>query len=170
MVATFPIRQFGDPVLKERCADVVDIDGALVRLAEDMIETMYAAPGVGLAANQIGVQKRLFVYDVADETGPHVVINPVIQERGGEWLHQEGCLSVRELWWDVPRAMEVHLTGLDLDGNELSLEGTELLARVFQHETDHLDGVIILDRITADERKQAMGVLRERILELPGRS
>jgi peptide deformylase len=77
---------------------------------------------------------------------------------------------VRELWWDVPRAMEVHLTGLDLDGNELSLEGTELLARVFQHETDHLDGVIILDRITADERKQAMGVLRERILELPGRS
>jgi peptide deformylase len=166
-MATFPIREFGDPVLKERCAEVTEIDGALVRLATDMIETMYAAPGVGLAANQVGVQKRLFVYDVGDDTGPHAVVNPVIAERRGEWLHQEGCLSVRELWWDVPRAMEVHLTGLDLDGNEISLEGTELLARVFQHETDHLDGVIILDRITAEERKEAMRVLRERTLDLP---
>ena len=168
-MATFPIRQFGDPVLKERCTEVTEIDGALARLVSDMIETMYAAPGVGLAANQVGVQKRLFVYDIGDDTGPHTVINPVIQERTGEWLHQEGCLSVRELWWDVPRAMEVHLTGLDLDGNEVSLEGTELLARVFQHETDHLDGVIILDRITAEERKEAMRVLRERALDLPGR-
>lgn len=166
-MATFPIREFGDPVLKERCAEVAEIDGALVRLANDMIETMYAAPGVGLAANQVGVQKRLFVYDVGDDTGPHAVVNPVIRERRGEWLHQEGCLSVRELWWDVPRAMEVHLTGLDLDGKEVSLEGTELLARVFQHETDHLDGVIILDRITAEERKEAMRVLRERTLDLP---
>jgi peptide deformylase len=166
-MATFPIREFGDPVLKERCAEVTDIDGALVRLANDMIETMYAAPGVGLAANQVGVQKRLFVYDVGDDTGPHAVVNPVIRERSGEWLHQEGCLSVRELWWDVPRAMEVHVTGLDLDGNEIALEGTELLARVFQHETDHLDGVLILDRITAEERKEAMRVLRERTLDLP---
>jgi peptide deformylase len=166
-MATFPIREFGDPVLKERCAEVAEIDGALVRLANDMIETMYAAPGVGLAANQVGVQKRLFVYDVGDDTGPHTVVNPVIRERSGEWLHQEGCLSVRELWWDVPRAMEVHLTGLDLDGNEVSIEGTELLARVFQHETDHLDGVIILDRITPEERKEAMRVLRERTLDLP---
>jgi len=166
-MATFPIREFGDPVLKERCTEVAEIDGALVRLANDMIETMYAAPGVGLAANQVGVQKRLFVYDVGDDTGPHAVVNPVIRESSGEWLHQEGCLSVRELWWDVPRAMEVHLTGLDLDGKEISLEGTELLARVFQHETDHLDGVIILDRITAEERKEAMRVLRERTLDLP---
>jgi peptide deformylase len=166
-MATFPIREFGDPVLKERCAEVTEIDGALVRLANDMIETMYAAPGVGLAANQVGVQKRLFVYDVGDDSGPHAVVNPVVVERSGEWLHQEGCLSVKDLWWDVPRAMQVHLTGLDLDGNELSLEGTELLARVFQHETDHLDGVIILDRITAEERKEAMRVLRERTLDLP---
>jgi peptide deformylase len=166
-MATFPIREFGDPVLKERCIDVTEIDGALVRLANDMIETMYAAPGVGLAANQVGVQKRLFVYDVGDDSGPHAVVNPVIVERSGEWLHQEGCLSVRELWWDVPRAMHVHLTGLDLEGNELSLEGTELLARVFQHETDHLDGVIILDRITPEERKEALRVLRERTLDLP---
>jgi len=166
-MATFPIREFGDPVLKERCTEVAEIDGALVRLANDMIETMYAAPGVGLAANQVGVQKRLFVYDVGDATGPHAVVDPVIRESSGEWLHQEGCLSVRELWWDVPRAMEVHLTGLDLDGKEISLEGTELLARVFQHETDHLDGVIILDRITAEERKEAMRVLRERTLDLP---
>src|SRR5882762_5870004 len=130
-MASFPIRVFGDLGLKQRCPDVTEFDGALARLADEMIETMYAAPGVGLAANQVGVQKRMFVYDVGDETGPHVVINPVIQERRGEWLHQEGCLSVRELWWDVTRAMDVELTGLDLDGNELSLEGTELLARVF---------------------------------------
>src|SRR5260370_36712351 len=111
-MATFPIREFGDPVLKERCAEVTEIDGALVRLANDMIETMYAAPGVGLAANQVGVQKRLFVYDVGDESGPHVVVNPVIRERSGEWLHQEGGLSVRQLWWAGPRAMGGHLPGL----------------------------------------------------------
>jgi peptide deformylase len=168
-VALFPIREFGDPVLKERCTEVTNIDAALVRLAEDMIETMYAAPGVGLAANQVGVQKRMFVYDVGDETGPHTIVNPVVRERRGEWIHQEGCLSVRDQWWELPRAMEVHLTGLDLEGNELSIEGTELLARVFQHETDHLDGLLILDRITSEERKQAMRVLRERALDLPGR-
>ena len=166
-MASYGIRVFGDPVLRQRAAAIADIDEGVRRLARDMIETMYAAPGVGLAANQVGVQKRLFVYDVGDDTGPHAVVNPVIRESSGEWLHQEGCLSVRELWWDVPRAMEVHLTGLDLDGKEISLEGTELLARVFQHETDHLDGVIILDRITAEERKEAMRVLRERTLDLP---
>src|SRR5260370_16297533 len=107
-MATFPIREFGDPVLKERCAEVTEIDGALVRLANDMIETMYAAPGVGLAANQVGVQKRLFVYDVGDESGPHVVVNPVIRERSGDWLPPEGRPSLRDLCWDLPLASDVH--------------------------------------------------------------
>jgi peptide deformylase len=167
-VATFPIRTFGDPVLKQRCAEVTEFDGALARLAADMIETMYAAPGVGLAANQVGVQQRMFVYDINDDTGPHVVVNPHIVERRGEWIHQEGCLSVPDLWWDIPRAMEVHLVGRDLDGNELSIEGEELLARVFQHETDHLDGTLLLSRITPEERKEAMRTLRDRVLETPG--
>src|SRR5438270_11793320 len=118
-MATFPIREFGDPVLKERCAEVTEIDGALVRLANDMIDTMYAAPGVGLAANQVGVQKRLFVYDIGDDSGPHAIINPKLHGHSGEWINQEGCLSVPELWWEIPRAMQVHLTGLDLDGNEV---------------------------------------------------
>ena len=174
-MAPFRIRTFGDPVLKERCREITDIDGDLVRLAADMIETMYAAPGVGLAGNQVGVQKRIFVYDVGDDTGPHTVLNPVITDRVGEWLHQEGCLSVPDLWWDIARADQVHLTGLDLEGRELSIEADELLARVFQHEVDHLDGVLLIERISAEDRKQALKALRERALDglgetSPGRS
>ena len=164
-MATFPIRTFGDPVLKQLAAEVSEIDDALVRLVEGMIQTMYEAPGVGLAAPQVGVQKRLFVYDVGE--GAHVVINPVLSDLRGEWAYHEGCLSVPELWWDIHRAKEVHLTGLDVDGNELDVEADELLARVFQHEVDHLDGILLLERVSADERKDAMRTLRERALGLP---
>ncbi len=165
-VATFPIRKFGDPVLKQPTAEVTDIDDALVSLVESMIETMYEAPGVGLAAPQVGVQKRLFVYDVGE--GPHVVINPQLSDFAGQWTYHEGCLSVPELWWDIERAKEVRLRGIDLDGNELDIEADELQARVFQHEVDHLDGVLLLQRIRPDERKEAMRALRERALGLPG--
>ena len=164
-MATFPIRTFGDPVLKQLAAEVSEIDDALVRLVEGMIQTMYEAPGVGLAAPQVGVQKRLFVYDVGE--GAHVVINPVLSDLRGEWAYHEGCLSVPELWWDIHRAKEVHLTGIDLEGNELDVEADELLARVFQHEVDHLDGILLLERVNADERKEAMRTLRERALGLP---
>ena len=164
-MATFPIRTFGDPVLKQPAAEVSEIDDALVRLVEGMIQTMYEAPGVGLAAPQVGVQKRLFVYDVGE--GAQVVINPVLSDLRGEWTYHEGCLSVPELWWDIHRAKEVHLTGLDVDGNELDVEADELLARVFQHEVDHLDGILLLERVSADERKDAMRTLRERALGLP---
>jgi peptide deformylase len=164
-VATFPIRKFGDPVLKQPAAEVTEIDNALVRLAEGMIQTMYEAPGVGLAAPQVGVQKRLFVYDVGE--GPNVVINPVLGDYRGEWTYHEGCLSVPELWWDIHRAKEVHLTGIDLAGDDLDIEADELLARVFQHEVDHLDGVLLLERVTPEERKDAMRALRQRALGLP---
>jgi peptide deformylase len=164
-VATFPIRKFGDPVLKQPAAEVTDIDDALVRLVEGMIQTMYEAPGVGLAAPQVGVQKRLFVYDVGE--GPSAVINPVLTDHRGEWTYHEGCLSVPELWWDIHRAKEVHLTGMDLAGDELDIEADELLARVFQHEVDHLDGILLLERVTPDERKDAMRALRQRALGLP---
>ncbi len=163
-MAPYDIRIFGDPVLKQRAREVVDIDAKLVRLAEDMTVTMYDAPGSGLAANQVGVQKRMFVYDLHDERGPKAIVNPVIVESRGEWAFDEGCLSIPELFWEVIRPKEIHLTGYDLDGNELSIEADELLARCFQHELDHLDGVLFIERLDADDRKAAMKIIREQRL------
>ena len=122
-----------------------------------MVETMYDAEGAGLAAPQVGVQKRVFVYDVGD--GPEVLINPEIVESEGEWYHDEGCLSIPGLRLGIIRPQRVHLRGLDLDGNERSLEGEDFLGRVFQHEVDHLDGVLMVERLDEDMRKQALRVL-----------
>jgi peptide deformylase len=158
------IRQYGDPVLKERTREVDEIDGSVASLVESMLETMYAAPGTGLAANQVGVQRRIFVYDVGD--GPQTVINPRIVESDGEWAYDEGCLSVPGLSWEIVRPNAVHLVGLDLDGNELSLEATELEGRVFQHELDHLDGILLVERLNEDQRKEALKILRSRTLDL----
>ncbi len=159
-MAIFPIRVFGDPVLRQRAVEIEEIDGKIVRLSEEMIETMYAAPGVGLAAPQVGIERRIFVYDVGE--GPMTVINPEIVESRGEWEYEEGCLSVPDLHWLIVRPKEVHLVGHDLQGNELSIEADELLGRVFQHELDHLDGILLLERLERDQRKQAMRVLRAR--------
>ena len=158
----YAIRIVGDPVINERAAEVDEINGALVRLAEDMLTTMYEAPGLGLAAPQVGVQKRLFVYDAGD--GPAVLVNPVISESSGEWAYEEGCLSVPGLSWEIIRPKQIHLTGYDLDGNEVSLEADELLSRLFQHEMDHLDGVLLLERLDDDERKDALRTLRAQAL------
>jgi peptide deformylase len=159
-MAAHTIRLVGDPVLRQRAAEVTDIDGKLARLADEMLTTMYEAPGLGLAAPQIGVRKRLFVYDIGE--GGLVVINPTIAESDGEWAYDEGCLSVPGLSWEIVRPKQVHLTGYDLDGNEISVEADEVLARCFQHEMDHLDGVLLLERLDADTRKQAMKTIRER--------
>jgi peptide deformylase len=164
-VPSLTIRQYGDPVLKERTREVEDIDGAVASLAESMIETMYDAPGTGLAANQVGVQRRIFVYDVGD--GPHTVINPKIVESDGEWTYDEGCLSVPGLSWEIVRPNAVHLVGLDLDGNEISIEASELEGRVFQHELDHLDGILLVEHLNEDQRKEALKILRSRTLDLP---
>ncbi len=164
-MAGLPIRQYGDPVLKERTREVDDIDRALVSLVDSMITTMYAAPGTGLAANQVGVQRRVFVYDVGD--GARTVINPRIIESDGEWAYDEGCLSVPGLSWEIVRPNTVHLVGLDLDGNEISLEASELEGRVFQHELDHLDGILLVERLNEDQRKEALKILRSRTLDLP---
>jgi peptide deformylase len=158
----FEIRTFGDPVLRRRASEVTDIDGSLVRLVDDMLATMYEAPGIGLAATQVGVEKRLFVYDLDDD--PQVIVNPTISESRGEWVFEEGCLSVPGLSWEIVRPKEVHLTGYDLDGNEVSVEADELLARLFQHELDHLDGVLLLEHLDDDVRKAALRTLRERAL------
>lgn len=157
------MRVYGDPVLRRVADEVTDIDGKLVRLSEDMLTTMYAEPGLGLAAPQVGVQRRLFVYDVGD--GPRVLVNPVISESRGEWVYDEGCLSVPGLSWEIVRPKEVHITGYDLDGNEVSIEADELLARLFQHELDHLDGIMLIDRLDAADRKAAKRTVRELFLD-----
>jgi len=158
-VNTLPIRTYGDPVLNQATTPIEDIDGRIASLAETMIETMYKAPGVGLAANQIGVQKSLFVYDKGE--GPVVVVNPVIVESDGEWTYEEGCLSVPGLSWEITRPNAIHLTGYDLDGNEISVETDEFEGRIFQHEMDHLNGVLLIERLDEDQRKKAKKTLRK---------
>jgi peptide deformylase len=160
----YSIRTYGDPVLKQRATEVTDVDGKLAVVVEGMIETMYAAPGAGLAAPQVGVQKRFFVYDANDGTGAHVLINPVISEARGEWEYEEGCLSVPGLYFPIVRPKEVHLTGYDLDGNEISIEADEFAARLFQHELDHLDGRLLLELLDTDQRKTALRAMRDREL------
>ena len=161
-MATHPVRLFGDPVLKLPAREVEDLNGSLVGLAESMYETMYEALGLGLAAPQIGIQRRIFTYDVGE--GPHVIVNPEIVESSGEWVYNEGCLSVPGVNFEIVRPKLVTLRGLGLDGNEVEIEADEVLARLFQHEIDHLNGVLLLDRLEPDESKRALRTLRDRDL------
>ncbi len=164
MASPYAIRIVGDPVLRQRADEVTDIDERLVRLCDDMLETMYDAPGLGLAAPQVGVQKRFFVYDLGAGDGGQVLINPVITESDGEWEFYEGCLSVPGMHFDIVRPKQVHVTGIDLDGNEVSFEADELFSRLIQHELDHLDGVLLLEHLDDDQRKAAKKALRERVM------
>ena len=166
-MAAYDVRQFGDPVLRQIAAEVTNVDGALVKLTEDMVPTMVAAGGLGLAAPQIGVQKRLFVYDLRDGQGVKVLVNPVISESRGEWTYDEGCLSVRGLSWEIVRPKEVHITGYDLEGQEISIEADEVMARLFQHELDHLDGKLLIDYLDDEQRADALRTLRNRLLDAP---
>jgi peptide deformylase len=163
-MSSFTVRVYGDPVLKQVAHAVDQVDGSLVRLVDDMVETMYDSDGAGLAAPQVGIQKRLFVYDVGD--GPQVVVNPTIEEASGEWYHDEGCLSIPGLRLGIVRPGAVLLRGYDLDGKEVAIEADDFLGRVFQHEIDHLDGVLMVERLEDDMRKQALRVLRDRALGL----
>ena len=156
-----PIRRLGDPVLREPTQDVEAFDDFLKRLYEDMVETMYAAPGVGLAAPQVGLSLRFFVFDSRDGSGPHAVANPVLSGLEGSQEDEEGCLSMPGLWYPTPRAMHAHLDGLDLDGKPVSFDGEELIARIFQHETDHLAGTLFIDRLQPRDRRNALAKLRE---------
>lgn len=165
-MAPYEIRVIGDPVLKQVAADVDEIDGKVRRLVDDMVSTMYAAPGVGLAAPQIGVQKRLFVWDIDDGTGAHAIVNPEIVESDGEWTYQEGCLSVPGLSWEITRPNHVHVVGRDLDGNEVSYEASELEGRMFQHELDHLAGVLLVERLDEDQAREAKRQVRDIMLGL----
>jgi peptide deformylase len=155
------IRRLGDPVLRERCRDVETFDDALRTLAKEMIEAMYAAPGVGLAANQVGLALRLFVYDAGDGSGPGAVANPEILEADGEQNEDEGCLSIPGVYRPTRRALRVRLRGVDLDGAPVSIEAEELLARIFQHETDHLNGMLYVDRLPEPDRRSALAEFRD---------
>jgi len=148
-------------VLTQRAAEVTDIDGSLARLVDDMVATMHEARGMGLAAPQVGVQKRLFVYQLEDRE-PVAIVNPTIAESRGEWEYDEGCLSIPGLYFPIVRPKEIHLTGWDLDGNEISIEADEIEARCFQHELDHLEGRLLLKLLDKDQRKEAMRELRRR--------
>lgn len=158
-MAVFPIRTFPDAVLRTPAADVVDFDEGLARLAEDMLETMYEAPGVGLAAPQIGILKRLFVADVGD--GPFAMANPELVEHGDSWTFEEGCLSVPGRFWQITRPAFARVRGFDLDGSPVEFEGDELMGRVLQHEIDHLAGQLLLEHLPRRTRKRALRELRE---------
>jgi peptide deformylase len=160
----YVLRLFGDPVLKQPARVVEEITADLVPLVNGMYETMALAEGVGLAAPQVGVRKRLFTFDLHEGDGPGVVINPEIVERTGEIEWEEGCLSVPGFRFDIVRAERVTMRGIDLDGKEIVLEGDDLLARMIQHEIDHLDGVLLLDRLEPDVRRAALRELRTRQL------
>ena len=164
-MSTFAIRLFGDPVLRQRAREVTDIDGDLVRLAHTMIDTMHEASGIGLAAPQVGVQKRLYTYDLGDGEGPATIVNPEIVDASGEWVYDEGCLSVPGLSFEIVRPKVITVRGLDLEGKEVVFEGDEVMGRLIQHEIDHLDGVLLLDRLEPEARKAALRELRRAELD-----
>lgn len=163
-MAVLSIRKFGDPVLRERAHEIESITDLHHRLAADMLETMRATGnGVGLAGNQVGVVERIFVWEVGEEHG--TVINPVITERSDETgIDDEGCLSLPGIYYPVERSLQVSVEGLDEDGEPVTLEADGFLARVCQHEIDHLDGVLFVDRLTPEFRKAAMDELRDQAL------
>ena len=154
-----PIRLFGDPVLRKPALEVVDFDKELRRVVADLTDTMLDAPGAGLAAPQIGIGLRVFTWYVDDEVG-HLV-NPVLDLSEEEQDGPEGCLSIPGLSIDCKRALSVVAKGFDQHGEPVVIEGSELLARAIQHETDHLDGVLFLDRLDPANRKLAMKEIRE---------
>ena len=164
------LRIYGDPVLRQKALPVEAITNAEKELADSMLATLYAIPnGVGLAAPQVGVLKRLVVIDASREdldSKPLVLINPRIQSREGEIVDEEACLSIPEVTADVKRAEEVVVSALDLDGEPVSIEGEGFFARVLQHEIDHLDGILFIDHVGGLKR----GLLRKKLRRLQQQS
>lgn len=159
-MSILPIRTLGDPVLREKARDVERFDRSLRRLVDDMFETMYAAPGVGLAAPQVGIASRFFVYDDGDgHTG--FVADPELADADGQEIRDEGCLSIPGPFYPTTRASRVTLRGCDLRGRALEIRTEGLLARIFQHETDHTNGGLYIDRLDEEGRREVMRELRE---------
>ena len=158
-----------DPILRKKCQQVDNIDDNLVTLTENMIETMYKASGLGLAANQVGVSSGLFVIDVGiekEKRDPAVIINPVITASEEEILGEEGCLSIPEIFTEVKRAQRVEVKGHDLNSNEVRYEAEGFLARAFQHEMDHLNGVLLWDNLSKVKRDILKLKFKKKLKEL----
>ena len=158
-MAVRPIRRFGDPLLRTKAGPVTDFDAELRTLVRDLTETMLEAPGAGLAAPQIGVGLRVFTYNVEGVVG-HLV-NPSLDLSEETQHGLEGCLSIPELTFECTRALQVVATGFDMYGEPVTLDGSDLLARAIQHETDHLDGILFVDRLDRETKREAMKAIRE---------
>jgi peptide deformylase len=158
-MAVQPIRLFGDPVLRTRAVEVVDFDAELRKLVTDLTDTMHDGDGAGLAAPQLGVGLRVFTYDVDGESGH--LINPELELVGDEQqLGEEGCLSIPGLAWDCRRHLRVVASAFSMHGEPITVHATDQLARCLQHEVDHLDGVLFVDRLDPETRKRAMAEIR----------
>ncbi|MBT3922748.1 MAG: peptide deformylase [Nitrospina sp.] len=167
-MALLEIKNCLDPVLRKMCLPIENIDGELVTLAENMVETTLAAPGVGLAANQIGLPWRMFVVNIGVETDKEnlvSVINPEITAMEGSELGEEGCLSIPDVLAEVNRASQIEIKGYDLDGNEVRYEAEGYLARAFQHEMDHLNGILFWDIIGKMKRDILRRKFKKKIKE-----
>jgi peptide deformylase len=165
-MAILEIRKFGDPALRQKASNVDHVSDLHHRLIADMLETMRAAPGVGLAGPQVGVLDRIFVWEVGDEHG--AVFNPVITHASPEQVEgEEGCLSLPGLYYPVMRAQVIRVEGLDERGESIEFEAEDFMARVCQHEIDHLNGVLFIDHLPDELRREALTFLREQALGLP---
>ncbi len=165
---TRSILTYGQSILRQVARPVRSIDGELQQLIDDMVETMYAAPGVGLAANQVGTLQRVFVANPSEEHDPEkllVLVNPELVESEGEVLAEEGCLSIPDFREEVRRARRALFRGLDRNGRPVEIEAQDLLARIFQHELDHLNGVLFVDRLSPAKRDILLRKLRKTFLE-----
>ncbi|MCL5985951.1 MAG: peptide deformylase [Actinobacteria bacterium] len=156
-MAVEKIRTFGDPVLREKCFEVSKIDDSVKTLVRNLTDTMKDAPGVGLAASQIGVLRRVFVYDIGE--GTQVLINPALLRKKGEIVEEEGCLSLYEIKCPVKRYQKVVIKGKNLNGEEVIVEAEDLLARVMQHEMDHLEGILFIDKVSEENRRKVLEVI-----------
>lgn len=144
----------GSPALGRRAQEVSNVDGRYQELVSSMFEVLYRSGGLGLAATQVGVMERVFVYDLGG--APRVLFNPVIVETSGEWSFVEGCLSMPGLFVDLVRPRSVLLSAVSADGEKVNVEATDLLARLYQHEVDHLDGVLLIDRLSSSEKSRVL--------------
>jgi peptide deformylase len=156
---SYKIRTYGDPVLKSKASLVENIDGKVVRLVDDMFDTLVdTGNGIALAAPQIGVQKQVVVWDI--DENPLAIVNPEVVESDGEWAYDEGCLSIPGLYVEMLRPKQVLVRGVNLEGEVVEIEADELEARMFLHEIDHLNGVLMFDRLEGDQRKEALAEYR----------
>ncbi len=164
-----PLRYFGDQVLRRDAAEVTELNGDIVALGRRMLVTMDHEVGIGLAGPQVGRMARIISHGLPEEAPP-VLVNPVVVESSGEWVYQEGCLSIPGLYFDVVRPKQIHLRAWTPEGQEVDIDADELLARVCLHEIDHLDGVLFLDRITPEDRAVAEAELQKRVAGTLGTS